>query len=245
MKLQGKTAIVTGATSGIGKAIAEQFAREGARVVIVGRDEKRGQEVVGAIAKDGGQATFIRADMSRREEAQRVAAEAKSAVGEVDILVNNAGIFTFSPTEGTEESAYDAMMDTNVKGPFFLTAAIAPSMAQRGKGKVINITTVAAHTGIAGGAAYGASKAALALLTKSWAREFGPAGVNVNSISPGPVETPATEAMGDGFDQIVQTVPAKRAASVEEIAAAATYLASSESDFVHGASLAIDGGLLA
>jgi NAD(P)-dependent dehydrogenase (short-subunit alcohol dehydrogenase family) len=245
MKLQGKTAIVTGATSGIGKAIAEQFAREGARVVIVGRDEKRGQEVVGAIAKDGGQATFIRADMSRREEAQRVAAEAKNAVGEVDILVNNAGIFTFSPTESTEESAYDAMMDTNVKGPFFLTAAIAPSMAQRGKGKVINITTVAAHTGIAGGAAYGASKAALALLTKSWAREFGPAGVNVNSISPGPVETPATDAMGDGFDQIVQTVPAKRAANVEEIAAAATYLASSESDFVHGASLAIDGGLLA
>jgi NAD(P)-dependent dehydrogenase (short-subunit alcohol dehydrogenase family) len=245
MRLEGKTAVVTGATSGIGRAIAEAFAREGARVVVVGRDERRGNEVVTGIERDGGTARFIRADLSRREEAERLAAEATGTYGGVDVLVNNAGTFAFAPTAVTDEASFDAMMDTNVKGPFFLTAALAPAMAERGRGKVINITTAAAHAGVAGGAAYGASKAALALLTRSWAKEFGPAGVNVNAISPGPIETPGTEAMGDGFGQIVSSIPVQRPGRADEVAAAAVYLASGEADFVHGASLAVDGGMLA
>lgn len=245
MRLKGKTAVVTGATSGIGRAIAEAFAREGARVAVVGRDEVRGKEVVGAIEREGGSATFIQADLSKHDEAQRLASEAEKALGEVDVLVNNAGMFSFGPTDAVDETAYDTMMDTNLKGPFFLTAALAPAMAARGHGKVINITTAAAHAGIAGGAAYGASKAALALLTKSWAKEFGPSGVNVNAISPGPIETPGSDAMGEGFAQIVDSIPVKRAGQAHEIAAAAVYLASDEAAFVHGASLAVDGGMIA
>jgi NAD(P)-dependent dehydrogenase (short-subunit alcohol dehydrogenase family) len=245
MRLKNKVALVTGATSGIGRATARAFAREGARVIVAGRDQERGESAVAAIERDGGTAVFVRADLSNREGAEHLAAEARRVFGVIDILVNNAGTFSFGPTAATTEADYDTMMDTNVKAPFFLTAALAPAMAQQGNGKIINITTAAAHAGMPGAAAYGASKAALALLTKSWALEFGPAGVNVNAISPGPIETPGTKAMGAGFGRIVETVPVKRAGQTEEIAAAAVYLASDEADFIHGASLAVDGGLLA
>jgi NAD(P)-dependent dehydrogenase (short-subunit alcohol dehydrogenase family) len=225
MRLKNKIALVTGATSGIGQA--------------------RGNNTVAAIERDGGEAAFVRADLSTREGAERLAAEASRVFGPTEIVVNNAGAFSFGPTAATTEAAYDAMMDTNVKGPFFLTAALAPAMAQRGRGKIINITTAAAKAGIPGASAYGASKAALALLTKSWALEFGPAGVNINAISPGPIKTPGAEAIGDNFTHIVETVPVKRAGQVNEIAAAAVYLASDDANFIHGASLAVDGGLLA
>jgi NAD(P)-dependent dehydrogenase (short-subunit alcohol dehydrogenase family) len=130
----------------------------------------------------------------------------------------------------------------NMKGPFYLTAALAPSMAERGSGKVINITTMAAHIGMSGMALYGASKAALTLLTKSWAAEFGPNGVNVNAIAPGPTRTPGTAVMGEGLDQLASTLPAGRPAHPSEIAEAAVYLASSEANFVHGVTLPVDGG---
>lgn len=157
MRLKNKIALVTGATSGIGQATAQASAREGARVIVAGRDQARGNNTVAAIECDGGQAAFVPADLSTREGAECLAAEASRVFGPIEIVVNNAGTFSFGPTAATTEAAYDAMMDTNVKGPFFLT-------------------TRAAHAGIPGAAAYGASKAALALLTKSWALEFGPAG---------------------------------------------------------------------
>jgi NAD(P)-dependent dehydrogenase (short-subunit alcohol dehydrogenase family) len=245
MRLAGKTALVTGGTSGIGRATAEAFAREGAYVAITGRDEARGREVVAAITAAGGRATFIRADLISLPEVQQLAHHATAALGRVDILVNNAGIFTFAPTEALDEAAYDAMMATNVKAPFFLTAALAPAMAERGTGKIINITTMVAYFGMPAAAAYGASKAAVDLLTKAWAAEYGPRGVNVNAISPGPVRTEGTAAMGEGLDQLASLAPAGRPARPEEIAAAAVYLASEESDFVHGATLAVDGGRVA
>jgi NAD(P)-dependent dehydrogenase (short-subunit alcohol dehydrogenase family) len=234
--------LVTGGTSGIGRAIAEAFAREGAQVAITGRDEPRGRAVVAAIATGGGKVTFIKADLTSLSEVQRLAQRASDALGQVDILVNNAGIFTFSATEALDEATYDAMMVTNVKAPFFLTAALAPAMARRGKGKIINITTMVAYFGMPGASGYGASKAAIDLLTKAWAAEYGPRGVNVNAIAPGPVRTEGTAGMGKGLDQLASLAPAGRPARPEEIAAAAVYLASDESDFVHGATLAIDGG---
>ncbi|HKC75966.1 MAG TPA: SDR family oxidoreductase [Chloroflexota bacterium] len=245
MRLQGKTALVTGGTSGIGRAIAEAFAREGARVAVTGRDEARGRAAVEAIEKVGGDAIFLRADLASLDEVRGLARAATEALVHVDILVNNAGVFPFGPTEATDEATFDATIDTNVRAPFFLTAALAPAMAARGTGKIINITTMAAYFGIPGMAAYGASKAAVDLLTKAWAAEYGPRGVNVNAISPGPTRTEGTAAMGEGLDQLASQAPAGRPASPEEIAAAAVYLASAESDFVHGATLHVDGGRVA
>jgi NAD(P)-dependent dehydrogenase (short-subunit alcohol dehydrogenase family) len=242
MRLQGKTALVTGATSGIGQAIAQAYAREGAHVVVTGRDAQRGKAVVEAIHTTGGEATFVAADLASEAGIERLAKDATEAVGPIDILVNNAGIFPFGPTAQTDEATFDEVIETNVKAPFYLTAALAPQMAERGAGKIINITTIAAHVGMPGMALYGASKAAVTLLTKSWAAEFGPSGVNVNAISPGPTRTPGTAGMGEGLDQLASTLPAGRPADHAEIAEAAVYLASPEANFVHGITLPVDGG---
>jgi NAD(P)-dependent dehydrogenase (short-subunit alcohol dehydrogenase family) len=244
MRLQGKTALVTGSTSGIGQAIAEAFAREGARVVITGRNSQRGQAVVDGIRVAGGQATFLAADQASVQEVRRLAAEAIEALGHIDILVNNAGIFPLAATEQTDEAIFDATIAINVKGPFYLTAALAPQMAQRGSGKVINITSVSAHIGMAGSAIYGATKAALTLLTRTWAAEFGPKGVNVNAISPGLTRNTGAASTQERLDinQLVSRLPARRAALPAEIAEAAVYLASDEANFVHGVTLPVDGG---
>ncbi len=240
MRLQGKTALVTGATAGIGQAIAEAFAREGARVVISGRDSQRGQAVVDGIHTTGGQATFLAADQASVEEVRRLAAEATDVLGHIDILVNNAGIGFWGSTEQTDEANFDALIAINVKGPFYLTAALAPQMVQRGSGKIINITSVVAHLGRPGLALYSATKGALASLTRSWAAEFGPHGVNVNAIAPGPTHTPGTSEVD--FDQLTRRLPAGRAALPAEMAEAAVYLASDEANFVHGVTLPVDGG---
>ena len=245
MRLQGKTALVTGSTSGIGQAIAEAFAREGARVVVSGRNAHRGKAVVEAIQAAGGTAAYVQADLITKAEADRLAREASEIFGPIDILVNNAGIYTFGPTAQTDEATFDAHIATNVKSPFYLTAALAPHMAEQRSGKVINITTMVAYIGEPGMALYGATKAALALLTKSWATEFGPSGVNVNAIAPGPTRTPGTAVLGEALDQLASTLPARRAASPSEIAEAAVYLASNEANFVHGVTLPVDGGRIA
>jgi NAD(P)-dependent dehydrogenase (short-subunit alcohol dehydrogenase family) len=195
MLLQGKRALITGGTSGIGRAIAAAFVHAGARVVIAGRDQARGE----AVARELGNATFIKADVSSLADVRRLAAAATATLGQVDILVNNAGIYHFAPTHELSEADFDAMVATNLKGPYFLTAALAPGMAARGYGKIINITTMAAYVGLPGAAAYGATKAALDLLTKTWVAEYGPSGVNVNAISPGPVRTEGTAGMGEGL----------------------------------------------
>ena len=173
MSLQGKTALITGGTSGIGRAVAERFASEGAEVIITGRDHARGREVVEAVEAAGGKARFIAADLASFEDVRRLA----EATSDVDVLVNNAGVFPGGPTEQTTEEAFDVTFDVNVKAPFFLTAAIAPRMAAKGGGSIINISTMAATIGMNGLAAYGASKAALESLTQAWTAEYAAQGV--------------------------------------------------------------------
>ncbi|HEV8192262.1 MAG TPA: SDR family oxidoreductase, partial [Ktedonobacterales bacterium] len=175
----------------------------------------------------------------------RLIAETRKVAGQIDILVNNAGIFPLAATALIDEATFDAVIATNVKAPFYLTAAVAPEMAEQGSGKIINVTTVLAHKGVSGGALYGASKAALTLLTKSWAAEFGPSGVNVNAIVPHLIRTPGTEESLEGLEQVASTLPARRYALPSEIADAAVYLASDEANYIHGVTLPIDGGYLA
>jgi NAD(P)-dependent dehydrogenase (short-subunit alcohol dehydrogenase family) len=239
--LAGKTALFTGATSGIGRAVAERLAGEGAQVIVSGRDPGRGEQVVAAIRSSGDSARFVRADLAKLEDVKRLAAES----GQADIVVNNAGVFPFGPTSETGEDAFDLAFDVNVKAPFFLTAAIAPQMVARGGGAIINISTMVASFGLSGMAAYGASKAAIELLTKAWTDEYGPGGVRVNAVAPGPTRTPGTEPMGAALEQLAATLPARHAAEAEQIASVVAFLASEEASFIYGAVVHADGGRVA
>jgi NAD(P)-dependent dehydrogenase (short-subunit alcohol dehydrogenase family) len=237
-EFSGQRAVVTGGTSGIGRATAKALARKGALVLISGRSEERGAPLVAAIKAEGGEAEFVRADL---ESPADVRALAERAAG-VDILVNNAGVYPGGLTHELSESVFDQIFAVNVKAPFLLTAAVAPTMVARGGGTIINVTTMAAEFGMAGLGAYGASKAAVALLTKAWAAEYGPLGVRVNAVSPGPTNTPGTDAMGDGFAAIASTTPIGRAADPEEIAEAIVFLASDRARYLNGAVIPVDGG---
>ncbi|WP_345428286.1 SDR family NAD(P)-dependent oxidoreductase [Actinoallomurus vinaceus] len=235
-------ALVTGGTSGIGRAAALALAGLGAHVVVSGRDQARGEQVVGDIHKAGGRADFLAADLRDEASARSLAARARELMGHVDVLVNNAGIYPFGPTHETSERDFDAVFALNVKAPYFLVAELAPEMAERGRGAIINVTTVAAEVGMTGMGLYGASKAALVLLTKAWAAEYGPRGVRVNAVSPGPILTEGTAAMGDDFDQLAAQAPAGRPGTAEEVAEAIAFLATDRSSFVEGSVLPVDGG---
>ena len=242
-QMTGSAALVTGATSGIGRAVALSLAGRGAHVLVAGRDQARGDDVVGAIRAAGGKADFLQADLYDAASARDLARRAAEAGGgHVDILVNNAAIGGIGPTAGTTEEAFDAIFGTNLKAPYFLVAELAPAMAARGHGAIVNVSTMAAAFGVTGMSVYGASKAALDLLTRSWAAEFGPRGVRVNAVSPGPTRTPGVAPMGPVLDQLAAQAPAGRVADPAEIAAAITYLASDEASFVYGAVLSVDGG---
>ena len=241
MSLENKRALVTGATSGIGRATAEALARQGAMVLVSGRDVERGGEVIAGIRDAGGVAELLPGDLATPAGLASVLDQA----GEVDILVNNAGVFPGGPTHEISGAAFDEAFAVNVRAPFFLTAALAPKMAARGSGAIVNVTTMVAEFGMPGLSVYGASKAATALLTKAWAAEYGPSGVRVNAVSPGPTHTPGTDGMGDGFAQIVGTIPMGRAAEAEEIADAIVFLASDQASYLNGAVVPVDGGRLA
>jgi NAD(P)-dependent dehydrogenase (short-subunit alcohol dehydrogenase family) len=239
MDMDGKVALVTGSTSGIGRATAVALAGRGAHVLVNGRNE----QVLETIRETGGQADFLHATLSGVDSARALAKQAVAAGGgHVDILINNAGFAVGGPTQTTTEAEFDETYAINVKVPFFLVAELAPLMAERGSGAIVNITTMVAGFGQPGLAVYGSSRAALELLTKSWAAEFGPSGVRVNAVSPGPVRTPMSEAMGDMASQMAALAPAGRVAAPEELAAAIAYLASDDASFVQGVILPVDGG---
>jgi NAD(P)-dependent dehydrogenase (short-subunit alcohol dehydrogenase family) len=241
--LSGKTALVTGSTSGIGRAAAEALAELGAQVAVSGRDEARGGEVVAAIRDRGGRAHFVAADLTSAAGALGLAGRATAALGgTVDVLVNNAGIYPPGSTPQTDEPTFDTTYALNVKAPYFLTGALAPPMAERGYGAIVNVSTMAAHYGEPGLGLYGSSKAALELLTRAWAAEFGPRGVRVNAVVPGPTRTAGTSVMADAVEHLAATTIAGRLASPEEIAAAIAFLASDEASYIQGAIVAVDGG---
>lgn len=246
MKLQGLTALVTGSTSGIGRGIALALAAEGAHVVLSGRDAIRGNEAVEAIRVAGGHADFIQADIGASAAEARDLAERATGVlgGGIDILVNNAGIYPVGPTADVTDDTLDALLAVNVRAPHALVAVIAPAMVARGKGAIINIGSWMGSLGIPISALYGATKVALEQMSRSWAAEYGSAGVRVNAISPGVVLTEGNEGSSEVIAQMVAPTPAGRAGTPADIAKAVVFLASEDAAFIHAATLAVDGGIL-
>jgi len=235
--LEGQRALVTGATSGIGRAVAIQLAREGAEVLVHGRDADRGAETVAEIAAAGGKASFVAADLGDVDDVRWLARE----VGDVDILVNNAGISRFAPTAELDVSAFDTMFASNVRAPFLLVAALAPGMAARGHGTIVSLSSMAGGVGLVGGAAYGATKASLEAMTRAWAAEYSASGVRVNAIAPGPVYTP-TPSGPEFIAALGETTPMHRASQPEEIAEVIAFLVSPRASYITGTTVAVDGG---
>ncbi|MYS19396.1 NAD(P)-dependent dehydrogenase, short-chain alcohol dehydrogenase family [Streptomyces sp. DvalAA-14] len=244
-RLQDRTALVTGATSNIGRAIAIAFGAQGAHVVVSGRDEIRGAEVVARIRAAGGRADFVAADLDGSAAAGVALAERATGLlgGRIDILVNNAAIHPGAVTASTDEASFDRVYAVNVKAPFFLTAAVAPAMAAAGGGAIVNLGSWIARLGIPVGALYSSTKGAMETLTRAWAAEFGPAGVRVNAISPGVVRVVSPdETESYPGDVMMKGTPAGAPGLPDAIAQAAVYLASDEAAFVHGTVLDVDGG---
>jgi NAD(P)-dependent dehydrogenase (short-subunit alcohol dehydrogenase family) len=234
--LEGLSALVTGATSGIGQAAAEQLGRRGAEIVVHGRDADRGSAVAGTITAEGGKARFVAAELTDPAQVDHLVDQA----GAVDVLVNNAGFSWFGPTADLDVATFDRLFAANVRAAYFLVAALAPKMAAQGSGSIINIASMAGQTGLPGGAAYGATKATLAAMTRSWAAEFSLSGVRVNAIAAGPVLT--SGAAPERIEALGATTLLARPAQPGEIAEVIAFLASPKASYITGAVIAADGG---
>jgi NAD(P)-dependent dehydrogenase (short-subunit alcohol dehydrogenase family) len=241
VELENKTALITGAGApgGIGAATAKLFAAQGANVIITGRHQERGEQAAKLIVADGGNARFVLADLTDLDDVNRLAESA----GEVDVLVNNAAAFAIGPALEQQPAKFDELFAANVRAPYFLTTALAQGMIQRGSGSVINVSTMAARIAVAGMSIYGATKAALESLTRTFAAEFADAGVRVNTVAPGPTGSDTVVGMmGDAVHELGRTTPLGRLAETAEIGQVILFLASDRSSYVTGATFAADGG---
>ena len=245
--LSGRTAVVTGSTSGIGAATAHTLAARGARVVITGRDHERGARVVSDIEAAGGSAVFVAGDLMAAPAHLRELADAWTAAldGRVDILVHNAAICPPVDTVTLTDADLEATLAVNVRAPQVLTAALAPAMAANGGGTIVVIGSWMATVGHPFVGFYSATKAAEAQLARSWAAEFGPSGVRVNTVAPGATRTPINEDSDAVITQMTAGIPAGRPGTPDEVAAAVAWVVSDDASYLHGALIPIDGGITA
>lgn len=239
-KLIDKVALVTGGTSGLGEATAKRFAQEGAKVIVVGLNEERGAQIVTDIEQNNGNALFVKMDITNSESIKLGIDKTIETYGTIDILYNGAGIHdAYKNVLETDEETFDKLIDVNVKGPFLVTKAVLPIFLDKEKGSIINIGSQSTFVAGAGGNTYVTSKHAISGFTKQLAYDFGNQGINANLIAPGFIETPMTKGIQD---ERLKNIPAGRAGKAEDIAAAAVFLASNESNYMHGAEIKVDGG---
>jgi NAD(P)-dependent dehydrogenase (short-subunit alcohol dehydrogenase family) len=252
VRLRGQIALITGGTSGIGRATAVLFAQEGAKVAIIGRDEKRGREVVSEITQGGGMAVFMCCDVRVAEECRQAVEETISAFGRLDVLFNNAGVVYSNTVVDCTEEEWDMTVDISLKGTYLMSKFALPTMIAQGSGAIINN---ASTWGLVGGnqaAAYCAAKGGVVLLTKAMAIDHSPQGIRINCICPGDVDTPMlrddAERLGMTWEAYLIGAtdrPMARMGEPKEIAKTVLFLASDDSSFVTGAALVVDGGEIA
>lgn len=249
MKLGKKVAIVTGAGSGIGKAIALAFARAGADVLIADIDLQSAKEAAGEIISLGRQAHAVKVDVSNSEEVCELVKKTLTYFTRIDILVNSAGVDKIVPAEELTEADWDGMISVNLKGTFLCSQAVGRQMIKQRRGKIINIASTGAHSGGVGQAAYCASKGGVLLLTKVLAIEWAKYNINVNSVSPGPTRTRFLEKLIKEYPELLEVrqkmIPLRRLNKPDDIASAALFLASPESDNIVGQDIIVDGGACA
>lgn len=239
LKLEGKIAVVTGGGSGIGLAIAERFAKEGARVFVFGRRQVQLDE---AVASGGGNIESVRGDATVAADLERLFDKVRLSAGRLDILVASSGVSEFSTLAATSDAHFEKHFDLNVKSVVFTVQGAVKLMPAGGS--IVLIGSIAGSTGISGYGTYAATKAAVRSYTQSWTAELAPLGIRVNTLSPGPTETPMFGEVSDDFrEQITARIPLKRMAQPNEIADAALFLASADSSYIAGAELRIDGGM--
>ena len=245
MSVEGKTAIVTGAGTGIGRSIAQLLAARGARVVVAGLQPERLFETVDGIVAAGGEAIAVDADVSDPAAIEAVAARAQEAFGGTDVLVNNAAIYPIGPWHEVDAAEWDDVFKTNVRGYFLMSKAVRPQMIARGGGAIVNLASVTFFTGESLLLAYVASKGAVVGFTRALAREAGPEGIRVNAVAPGAFPTAATEIHADQdalWQNVLEAQSIKRRGEVEDVARAVAFFAGEDSRFVTGQTLLVDGG---
>ncbi|WP_088006995.1 3-oxoacyl-ACP reductase FabG [Indiicoccus explosivorum] len=245
MRLQGKTAIITGAANGIGLAAAERFCEEGAHVLLADFDEQTGTAEEKRLAADGHSVRFIRTDVADRESTDRMVQAALDAFGTVDILVNNAGITRDAMLRKMQAADFQEVLNVNLTGVFNCTQSVLPILVEKGSGKIINTSSVSGVYGNAGQTNYAAAKAAVIGMTKTWAKELGRKGINVNAVAPGFTKTKMVEKMPEKvIGQMTAAIALQRLGSPRDIANAYLFLASDEADYVQGHVLHVDGGIM-
>lgn len=245
MRLEDKVAVITGSGNGIGRETALIFAMEGAKVVVCDFDKVAGEETLKLIRSAGGEAIFIQVDVADQDSVNQLIEKTVEAFKRIDILINNAGITRDGMLKKLDAKSWQQVIDVNLTGVFYCTQAVLPYMVEQGKGKIINTSSVSGVYGNVGQTNYAATKAGVVGLTKTWAKELGRNGINVNAVAPGFIETRMVETVPEKVIQsLVEMVPLRRLGKPEDIAKAYLYLASDDADYVNGTVLHVDGGIV-
>lgn len=244
-RLQNKVAIITGGANGIGLQTAEIFAKEGASVVIADYDEENGKKVMGEMTKENLVCKYIHVDVSNFNSVKMMVQNSMEQFGRIDVLINNAGITQDAMLSKMDEEQFQKVLDVNLNGVFYCAQSVIPIMLKHGKGKIINTSSVSGVYGNVGQTNYAASKAGVIGMTKTWAKELGGKGINVNAIVPGFIETNMVNTVPEKFiDRIVSQIPVQRLGNPKDIANAYLFLASEESNYINGHALHVDGGIM-